>query len=57
MRTSDFLIDGLTANLLLALAGIVILNSEPHGIHYYILLSDGSGNFQAFNYAVINSGA
>jgi hypothetical protein len=36
----------LTAKLLLALASTVILGSESHGTHDYILLSDGSGSLQ-----------
>jgi hypothetical protein len=31
----------LTAKLLVALASTVTLNSESHGTHYHILLSDG----------------
>jgi hypothetical protein len=42
--TATFSSDWLTAELLLALASTVILGLEAHGIHDYILLSDGSGS-------------
>jgi hypothetical protein len=38
--------DTLTAKFMLALASIVILDSEFHGTHDHILLFDGSGNPQ-----------
>jgi hypothetical protein len=37
----------LTAIFLMALANTVILGSEPHGTHDYILFSDGSKSLQA----------
>jgi hypothetical protein len=36
----------LPAKLLLALSSTVILDSESHGTHGHILLSDGSGSLQ-----------
>jgi hypothetical protein len=36
----------LTAKLLLGLASTVILDSESHGTHGHILLSEGSGSLQ-----------
>jgi hypothetical protein len=46
MTVYYWLIDWLTAKLLLALASTVIFDSESHGTVDRILLSEGSGSFK-----------
>jgi hypothetical protein len=45
-ETKNDYADWLTGKLLLGLGNTVILNSEPHGTHGHILLSDRPGSLQ-----------